>query len=95
MRLAYMPRMENLDPAYDETVEEEKRRIYLYLGDDFGILKIWDLTYLLAQAEIQPCPHFAEVRGDQYFPGRSERVDVGGYASRLRKIARANNEVRR
>ena len=47
MRLAYLPRMENLDPNYDLNVEDEKMRVFLYIGDDFGILKLWDLTYLL------------------------------------------------
>ena len=36
-----------LDPEYDADVDKEKERIYMYLGDDFGILKLWDLTYLL------------------------------------------------
>lgn len=47
MRLAYMPRMECLDPEYDDTLDEEKPRVFLHLGDDFGILRLWDLTYLL------------------------------------------------
>ena len=47
MRLAYLPRMEYLDPDYDINLDEEKPRVFLHLGDDFGILKLWDLTYLL------------------------------------------------
>ena len=47
MRLAYLPRMECLDPEYDTNLNEEKPRVYLHLGDDLGILKLWDLTYLL------------------------------------------------
>ena len=47
MRLAYLPRMECLDPEYDTNLDEEKPRVYLHLGDDLGILKLWDLTYLL------------------------------------------------
>lgn len=47
MRLPYLARMENMDPEYDTRVDEEKLRVYLYLGDDFGILKLWDLTYVL------------------------------------------------
>ena len=42
--------MENMDPEYDAKIEEECLRVYLYLGDDFGILKLWDLTYLLEKA---------------------------------------------
>ena len=50
MRLPYLPRMENMDPEYDAKIDEECLRVYLYLGDDFGILKLWDLTYLLEKA---------------------------------------------
>ena len=42
--------MEFLDPSYDETVDEEKLRVMLYLGDDAGILKLWDLTYIIEKA---------------------------------------------
>lgn len=64
MRLQYLPRMECLDPEYDDKIDEEKMRAYLYLGDDFGMMKIWDLTYLLETANIKPCRAVAEVRGD-------------------------------
>ena len=47
MRLAYLPRMVNLDPEYDQKVDDEKLRVFLYLGDEFGIMKMWDLTYFL------------------------------------------------
>ena len=52
MRSSYKSRMTNMDPEYDSTIEEEKQRVYLYLGDDFGILKLWDLTYILKNANI-------------------------------------------
>ena len=29
---------------YNETIDEERDRIYLYLGDDAGYLKLWDLA---------------------------------------------------
>lgn len=32
---------------YDETVEIEKLRTFLYLGDEFGQMKLWDLTRLV------------------------------------------------
>jgi hypothetical protein len=32
---------------YDETVEIEKLRTFLYLGDEFGQMKLWDLTRLM------------------------------------------------
>ena len=39
MRLTNGPHMENLDPEYDETTDQEKLRVYLYLGDEYGIIK--------------------------------------------------------
>ena len=47
MRLGYLPRMEHMDPEYDAKIEEEKLRVYLYLGDNFGTIKLWDVTYFL------------------------------------------------
>ena len=90
MRCEYKSRMVNMDPEYDSTVEEEKQRVYIYLGDDFGIIKLWDLTYVLKQANIEACKPLWEIRGDQYFPNRSEKVNASGYASRLRTIAISN-----
>ena len=34
-------------PDYDQTVDEEKIRAFIYLGDEFGCLKLWDLTYMM------------------------------------------------
>ena len=36
-----------LDPKYDDEIDVEKDRIYVYIGDDFGVMKLWDVTYLL------------------------------------------------
>ena len=87
MRVSYMPRMEYLDPEYDAKIDEEKLRISMYLGDDFGILKLWDLTYFLANSFVEPCEPVWKTRGDQYFPNRTESVNVSTYADRLRNIA--------
>jgi hypothetical protein len=59
----------------------------MYLGDDFGILKLWDLTYLLANSCVKPCKPVWQTRGDQYFPNRTESVNVSSYSDRLRNIA--------
>ena len=56
--------MEYLDPKYDETIDEEKLRVFLYLGDDFGSLKLWDLTYKLSNSIVKPCPPIYQTRGD-------------------------------
>lgn len=95
MRLKYLPRMDNLDSEYDSTIEDEKLRVYMYIGDEFGIMKLWDLSHVIQKRKIEPCRPFWEVRGDQYFPNRSEKVNASGYASRLRKIAQDNKAKNR
>lgn len=42
-------------PNYDQTVEDELMRAFLYLGDEFGCLKLWDLTYMMESLGISPC----------------------------------------
>ena len=44
-----------LAPDYDETVNEAKNRYQFYFGDEYGFLKVWDLTYLLKKSHIVPC----------------------------------------
>ena len=87
MRLTNGPHMENLDPEYDETIDQEKLRVYLYLGDEYGIIKQWDLTYVLQQSFVEPCRPVWQVRADAYNPNRSEQINVSGYAMRLRNSA--------
>lgn len=54
MRVQYMHRMELLDPNYDATIDEEKLRVLLYLGDDRGFIKLWDFSYLLERSGLTP-----------------------------------------
>ena len=84
MRLTNGPHMENLDPEYDEKIEQEKLRVYLYIADEYGIIKQWDLSYILEQSFVEPCRPVWQVRGDAYNPNRAEKVNVSGYAMRMR-----------
>ena len=93
MRVKYLPRMESLDPEYEETIDEEKLRVMLYLGDDAGMIKLWDFTYVLQKSNLEPSQPFWQVRADQYFPSRKERVDASGYASRLTSLAQHNSKL--
>ena len=36
------------DPNYDEEVDVEKKRTFFYFGDELGMIKVWDITYLLS-----------------------------------------------
>lgn len=75
---------------YDETIDEEKLRAFVYLGDEFGCLKLWDLTHLMERFEIGPCQSHRETRGDQYNTLRTEMVNVKSFASQIRKLSRIN-----
>ena len=78
-----------LDPEYDEQIKEEKERIYMYVGDDFGIIKVWDMTYLLESAkDIEPCISHKEKRGKNYHPNRKENVNARAHYTRHLSIAK-------
>ena len=47
MRIDYVTRMKNMDPEYDEKIDEEKMRVVIYVGDDCGTIKVLDLTYMI------------------------------------------------
>lgn len=69
---------------YNETIDEERDRIYLYLGDDAGYLKLWDLDPVIARAGMKPVVAFRTTK-TQYNPYRQEKCDVSDYANSLRR----------
>ena len=63
---------------YDETVDVKKARTFLILGDEFGHLKLWDLTGVIKKLRengirIQR-QTWAQFRGDKFSPGRVEGI---------------------
>jgi hypothetical protein len=40
---------------YNDHIEEEFERIYLYIGDEYGFIKIWNLTKIIRDIGIDPC----------------------------------------
>ena len=40
---------------YDDHIDEELNRIYLYIGDEYGFIKIWNLTNIIRDIGIGPC----------------------------------------
>ena len=83
-----MDSMTLLDPEYDETVDEEKEHVYVYLGDDQGYVKLWDLSYYLKLNGYTPVESYVEQKKDTFFPNRKEFVNVNAYAKRMQKIAK-------
>ena len=71
-----------LDPKYDEEIDNEKDRIYVYIGDDFGVMKLWDMTYLLESSICEPTKSWKEIRGKNYNPVRKENINAGAHFPR-------------
>lgn len=67
-------------PDHAENLES----VYLYLGDDSGYIKVWDLSLLLDQCGIQKEVPFIET-DLQFYPNRSEKIDVSPYAKSVYK----------
>lgn len=61
--------------AYSRNVE----KTYLYLCDNIGYVKIWNLTEMLESHKIDAVKPYIETVVN-YFPSRSERIDVSSVA---------------
>ena len=61
---------------------DDMESVYLYLGDEFGLIKVWDLTLLLHKCKFEPEVPFLET-DLQFYPGRVEKIDVSGYAQSI------------
>lgn len=61
----------------------ECERNYLYIGDEFGYVKLWNLEKLIDVYQVNPVPKITEIR--TYFnPNRKEHIDNSNYARQLR-----------
>ena len=69
----------------------EKERIYVYIVDELGFIKVWDLTYLIKyhlSSVISSIGHMkTPLRSAKvsFNPKRKENVDVTIFAKALRK----------
>jgi len=60
-----LPKGPMLDPDYDDYNDEEKEkkeRYYLYLADELGFIKLWDLTHMLESCEFEVVTPYIERR---------------------------------
>jgi hypothetical protein len=48
------------DRAYKEDIKVEKERIRVYLTDELGYLKVWDLTHFIQGLGIKKAPNYPE-----------------------------------
>ena len=65
---------------YNDHIDEEYERIYLYIGDEFGFIKIWNLTSIIKDIGIVPCKGMRD--GAKAFnPYRQEKIDCSEMAN--------------
>ena len=73
---------------YDETINEDRNRVMLYFGDEFGFLKVWDLTHLLLKTGLGPLvQNHRQWKGTAFNPHRIENIEISHFVSMtLRKL---------
>ena len=80
----FVTQVQAVGADYNETLDVEKERIYMYLGDEHGFLKIWDLTSFVDKVGVAKVKCIPETKG-AYNPRRQEVVDCSAFTSQYRK----------
>jgi len=71
--------------GYNETINQEKERLYLYLGDELGYIKIWDIMSIIdCHPELEKARRLVDTRSF-FNPYRQEQVDCSKYVNQLRE----------
>lgn len=70
--------------GYLENEEQVKMRCFIYLADEFGFIKIWDLTSFIEEYKIQEVPSYKSLKLN-FNPKRKETVDVSAVVDSFRK----------
>jgi hypothetical protein len=73
-------------PDYNDTINIEKERTYVYVGDEFGYLKIWDLQALIESTGIKKCKKHTDSKA--FNPRRQEVVDCSSYTNQQRTTSK-------
>ena len=79
----FMTQGETTKAMYNDSIYEDKDRLYLYIGDEFGFLKMWDLDPVLERAGIKHVKSYRSTK-TSFNPFRQEKVDCTDYAHQLR-----------
>jgi hypothetical protein len=78
---------------YNAHVDEEKDRVYIYLGDELGYLKIWCLDHIVEEFNIKRADRYIDIIGRDYNPYRKEQVDCSDYVNALRESGDSNPKL--
>lgn len=80
----FVTQVQSVGADYNERIHIEKERTFLYVGDEFGFLKIWDLTSFLETSGIQKCKKLTDMK-TAFNPRRQETVDCSAFTTQQRK----------
>ena len=82
----FVTQAQSVGADYNETLHVKKERTYLYIGDEFGFLKVWDLTSFLegVPAPLGKCRRHVDIKS-AFNPRRQETVDTSAATSHQRK----------
>ena len=72
---------------YNDKLEEVKERVFIYVGDELGFIKLWDLTEILASSGVAKTKRVIELK-TAFNPNRQETVDCSTAAEHIRKSLR-------
>jgi hypothetical protein len=68
---------------YNLDCEVERHRTYLYLADDQGYIKVWDLNQIIIETGLQRADSYVSTKIN-FMPKRKEHIDVRVLAEPLR-----------
>ena len=69
---------------YNMECDEERHRTYLYLADDQGYIKVWDLNQIISETVLQSANSYISIKSN-FMPKRKEHIDVQMLAEPLRQ----------
>ncbi len=75
---------------WKKTYSKEVEKIYLYLCDNAGYVKVWNLTEMIEAHKIEQVPSYIDTVLN-YYPSRSERINLTSTAHFARKDAKVQN----
>lgn len=71
---------------WNATVDEERERIMLYIGDELGYIKLLNITDMIMRTGIEKVAAYTESRAS-FNPRRQEIVDTTAFAKQYRRSA--------
>jgi WD40 repeat protein len=73
--------------SYNDGIDEVKDRVFVFIGDEQGYLKVWDFTSVIEKSGIRKIKPLRETKS-AFNPFRLEKVNCSDLAAQVRKIKR-------